>query len=932
MAAEAVKVIVRCRPMNDRERSLNCKTCVKMEASRGQCQIQNPADEKAPPKTFTFDGAYFMDSTTEQIYADIGYPLVEGVTEGYNGTIFAYGQTGCGKSFSMQGIQDPTTQRGIIPRAFEHIFETISVTEGTKFLVHASFLEIYNEEIRDLLGKDVKIKLDLKEHPEKGVYVQGLSKHTVHTVSDCERVMEKGWRNRSTGSTLMNADSSRSHSIFTINLEMANTDENGEDHIRAGKLNLVDLAGSERQAKTGATGDRLKEATKINLSLSALGNVISALVDGRSKHIPYRDSKLTRLLQDSLGGNTKTLMVACLSPADNNYDETLSTLRYANRAKNIKNKPKINEDPKDALLREYQEEIQKLKAMLMGQIPLPQGGLTGVPAAAAPAPPPPAPVPAPEVIEKVVVVDHSAEIEAEKLRIRKEYELQLASMQGKYEEEKVSKAKLQEDMSKLRQFYDSKLSLVEGKYTDLPPTAAVLGEDGYDLFQPADDERYENNVAPRAMTVQSVNSEVSSAPEIEEHSVVIVEGDDGGHEVGRGVDSVLSMADRQGETYSPQSPAPAAARQHAVHLGTTKHDVDLAPILATSSSTATPEQTAIIHQHEEALKKNEGNVASKDEALLRLQELQSQMVGGEAANNLEVKERRRVKRKHAEERKIKLAAANSHLEDDGIMEGIFDSIQDELKIKNKLLDKEKQRTESLRREIVDLQSEFEFDRIDYLDSIRRQDKQIKLLQSIIDKIHPCIRRDCNYSNLDRVKTECVWDEENERWRVPQLIVEKTALPTGMPVPGGRTNDKRLKQNGEYHENDRYRMILSQKNDDVATNYFQSRRSNQILTQQYGTRGETLSAGAGPPPSNFNMNGSRTALSWQQNGTVANGGEHNGSMSNEKLRAAHVHGQINTLEDLPIRKPARLTSLATPQTSASKKKKKKSPPADLEGVF
>lgn len=164
----------------------------------------------------------------------------------------------------------------------------------------------------------------------------------------------------------MNAESSRSHSIFTIQVEMMHT--TGDDgHIRKGKLNLVDLAGSERQAKTGASGDRLKEANKINLSLSALGNVISALVDGKSKHIPYRDSKLTRLLQDSLGGNTKTMMVACLSPADNNYDETISTLRYANRAKNIKNKPKINEDPKDAMLREYQEEIEKLKSLLQNQ-------------------------------------------------------------------------------------------------------------------------------------------------------------------------------------------------------------------------------------------------------------------------------------------------------------------------------------------------------------------------------------------------------------------------------------------------------------------------------------------------------------------------------------------------------------------------------------
>ena len=182
--------------------------------------------------------------------------------------------------------------------------------------------------------------------------------------------MEIGGKNRSVGATLMNVDSSRSHSMFTIDVEMATQSTEGgkkKEHIRAGKLNLVDLAGSERQSKTGSTGERLKEATKINLSLSALGNVISALVDGKSKHIPYRDSKLTRLLQSSLGGNTKTLMIACISPADNNYDETLSTLRYANRAKNIKNKPKINEDPRDALLRQYQEEIAALKLLLQGE-------------------------------------------------------------------------------------------------------------------------------------------------------------------------------------------------------------------------------------------------------------------------------------------------------------------------------------------------------------------------------------------------------------------------------------------------------------------------------------------------------------------------------------------------------------------------------------
>lgn len=304
--------------------------------------------------------------------------FVQNVLEGYNGTVFAYGQTGCGKSHTMQGpdihpgiilTSEQIAQRGIISRSFDHIFEAMSVTSGVRYLPLVSYLEIYNENIRDLLNPTITSgSLVLKELPNEGVVVQNLSTHAVHNAEECEQLLAIGAKNRMVGATLMNAGSSRSHSIFTINLEQITTSNGCSTDetpiIKKGKLNLVDLAGSERQAKTGATGDRLKEATKINLSLSALGNVISALVDGKCKHIPYRDSKLTRLLQDSLGGNTKTLMVACISPAEFNYDETLSTLRYASRAKNISNKPVINEDPKDAMLREYQAEISRLKMQL----------------------------------------------------------------------------------------------------------------------------------------------------------------------------------------------------------------------------------------------------------------------------------------------------------------------------------------------------------------------------------------------------------------------------------------------------------------------------------------------------------------------------------------------------------------------------------------
>ncbi|VDH89907.1 Hypothetical predicted protein [Mytilus galloprovincialis] len=265
----------------------------------------------------------------------------------------------------MEGVRAVPELRGIIPNSFAHIFGKIAKAEGdTRFLVRVSYLEIYNEEVRDLLHKDQNQRLEVKERPDVGVYVKDLSAFAVNNADDMDRIMTLGNKNRSVGATNMNMHSSRSHAIFSVTVECSEKGPDGKHHVRAGKLHLVDLAGSERQAKTGATGQRLKEATKINLSLSTLGNVISSLVDGKSTHIPYRNSKLTRLLQDSLGGNSKTAMIANIGPADYNFDESISSLRYANRAKNIKNKAKINEDPKDALLRQFQKEIEELRKQL----------------------------------------------------------------------------------------------------------------------------------------------------------------------------------------------------------------------------------------------------------------------------------------------------------------------------------------------------------------------------------------------------------------------------------------------------------------------------------------------------------------------------------------------------------------------------------------
>lgn len=349
--------MVRCRPMNGKEKAASYDKVVDVDVKLGQVSVKNPRGvAHEMPKTFTFDAVYDWNAKQFELYDETFRPLVDSVLQGFNGTIFAYGQTGTGKTYTMEGVRGDPEKRGVIPNSFDHIFTHISRSQNQQYLVRASYLEIYQEEIRDLLSKDQTKRLELKERPDTGVYVKDLSSFVTKSVKEIEHVMNVGNQNRSVGATNMNEHSSRSHAIFVITIECSEVGLDGENHIRVGKLNLVDLAGSERQAKTGAQGERLKEATKINLSLSALGNVISALVDGKSTHIPYRDSKLTRLLQDSLGGNAKTVMVANVGPASYNVEETLTTLRYANRAKNIKNKPRVNEDPKDALLREFQQE------------------------------------------------------------------------------------------------------------------------------------------------------------------------------------------------------------------------------------------------------------------------------------------------------------------------------------------------------------------------------------------------------------------------------------------------------------------------------------------------------------------------------------------------------------------------------------------------
>ncbi|KAK9454103.1 hypothetical protein V1511DRAFT_461141 [Dipodascopsis uninucleata] len=339
-------------------------------------------------KTFKYDKCYWsFDKKSdkyadqEQVFKDLGLPLLNNAFLGFNNCIFAYGQTGSGKSYSMMGSrEDP----GLIPRICESLFNRISELSSqntNKYTVEVSYLEIYNERVRDLLNPKNKSNLRVREHPSLGPYVEDLSRLAVSTFEDIENLMDEGNKARTIAATNMNETSSRSHAVFTIILTEKVTDGNRNiDTEKVSRISLVDLAGSERASSTGATGHRLKEGTEINKSLSSLGRVIRSLADissgKRSKDIvvPYRDSALTWLLKDSLGGNSMTAMIATISPADINYDETLSTLRYADSAKRIKNHAVVNEDPNTKMIRELKSELLQLRNKLKsGDITHPSG-------------------------------------------------------------------------------------------------------------------------------------------------------------------------------------------------------------------------------------------------------------------------------------------------------------------------------------------------------------------------------------------------------------------------------------------------------------------------------------------------------------------------------------------------------------------------------
>ncbi|XP_039073594.1 kinesin-like protein KIF21A isoform X9 [Hyaena hyaena] len=393
----SVRVAVRIRPQLAKEKIEGCHICTSV--TPGEPQVFLGKD-----KAFTFDYVFDIDSQQEQIYTQCIEKLIEGCFEGYNATVFAYGQTGAGKTYTMGtgfDVNIMEEEQGIISRAVKHLFKSIEEKKHTAiknglpppdFKVNAQFLELYNEEVldlfdttRDIDAKNKKSNIRIHEDSTGGIYTVGVTTRTVNTESEMMQCLKLGALSRTTASTQMNVQSSRSHAIFTIHLcqtrmcpqiDAENVTDNkvisessqmNEFETLTAKFHFVDLAGSERLKRTGATGERAKEGISINCGLLALGNVISALGDKskRATHVPYRDSKLTRLLQDSLGGNSQTIMIACVSPSDRDFMETLNTLKYANRARNIKNKVMVNQDRASQQINALRSEITRLQMELM---------------------------------------------------------------------------------------------------------------------------------------------------------------------------------------------------------------------------------------------------------------------------------------------------------------------------------------------------------------------------------------------------------------------------------------------------------------------------------------------------------------------------------------------------------------------------------------
>lgn len=748
---EPVRVVVRARPFNAAELEINSGRVIQIHTQACQISLTNPANPQDLCKSFSYDLVYDEATAQATIYEETAFSLVDSVMEGFNGTIFAYGQTGCGKTFTMQGDLQDSDLCGIMPRSFEHVFGVIEAAGSmSMFLIVASYLEIYNEEIHDLLSNNPKQRLDLKEHPETGPYVKDLTKKRCGTVQDVERHLARGMDCRSVGATAMNENSSRSHSIFCLYVERCDR-EDGEEQIRAAKLNMVDLAGSERQGKTKASGDRLREATMINLSLSALGNVISALVDGKTKNIPFRDSKLTRLLHDSLGGNTKTIIVSVVSPAAVNYDETLSTLRYASRAKNIKNKPVINADPKDAMLKELQQEVARLQGQLeqcrAGEDPHSDRRLNDVPSRFSEN----------TGVQSALSFQTSSEDDDHRLPTGESLGAHSGRRAGGNRVRSGSHDELliDEGVDDLLPYIDEdwpaddasplghQQTLGSSVMDRPPPIDREFSMDALEGMVPLDAREISINALedePFGMGMDQFQSYGSAADRL------VLDG------------SEPSSSDQQSK-FARRFDDERRTRQRLEEENQlTKERLQRAEELQDSDD---------VEDLERELEEARHRTGKLED---QIQDLQGQLVGG-GANKAKASSQSKWASKVAKQREVlkhQKQAITDAEERMMMVDQEYQSLQEEAREKTQIISKLRLKYRQNKAEVKDIQREFEAEKSEFLDTLRESRKELQIYRQISQMV-------LNPEKLKRVAGKARWDEEAQVWNLPHIAVQSSRV-------------------------------------------------------------------------------------------------------------------------------------------------------------
>ncbi|KAB0400540.1 hypothetical protein E2I00_002764, partial [Balaenoptera physalus] len=798
-----------------------------------------------------------------------------GVTEGYNGTIFAYGQTGSGKSFTMQGLPDPPCQRGIIPRAFEHIFESVQCAENTKFLVRASYLEIYNEDVRDLLGTDTKQKLEvgaaptgpasgrwqdpappwgrfpagcgpvlharpphpvasqlvamattlglasrrnsyqgmrarlaadtweLKEHPEKGAYVKGLSMHTVHSVAQCERVMETGWKNRSVGYTLMNKDSSRSHSIFTISIE----------------IYAVALLNNQVPPNPVQIEEKLLPPSVIQHDTEAEKQLI------REEY----EERLARLRADyEAEQESRARLEEDITAMRNSYDVKLSTLEENLRKETeavlkaeVLYKAEVMSRAEFASSSEYSPTFQYKMAVKPEIYSMP-GTLPSEGVFKTEGPVPEVEAPSGHFLDEDVSQEATEPLWEEEPFPQGEephpraLEL-LPGLHDPFAEVEAKLARLSSTVAGL-DVPQADVPEVATQVADVTQDAMgaelswgteVIGHhpSRTDLLEPGDlrsEAEAADDLLPRTRTQRAKGSgrKALNLPTIvERESDLPASGPDLWEvDLGPGVTEEVVLA---------AEPSVGAEGEAQVAL-----EAQPQSLLAMTTARRDSMEVAVL---------TDDLLPTVDQQQGSLQLLEQQVVGGEQAKNTDLKEKHRRRKRYADERKKQLVAALQNSDEDSgdwVLLNVYDSIQEEVRAKSKLLEKMQRKLRAAEVEIKDLQSEFELEKIDYLATIRRQECDLMLFQQLLEQVQPLIRRDCNYSNLEKIRRESCWDEDNGFWKIPQPIILKTSLPQ---FQQGYRTDQPAKPP------QRTTVNQARDSENIASNYFRPKRASQILS-------------------------------------------------------------------------------------------------------